>query len=324
MVKNKFSFRILDIINMDTDSLRLFVMAAERLNISAAGRELGLAPAVSSARLAKLENELGVELLHRTTRKVSLSLEGSEFLPYAREILAQTDAARAALGGTDTGPTGTLRFAAPSSFAQLHIMPLLPEFHQRYPDLTLDLRLSDKPFDAIEGSFDLALRNAPLADSSLKGRKLSDDIRLLCAAPEYLERHGVPSKPEDLTAHRFIAWANLDRRELVDPAGQKAVLNPRAMISRTIVDDGTAQREATLAGAGLSINSLWSVAHELRSGRLRQVLPDWRLNDHAGLWLIYPRSNVLTPKTRIFMDFLVEKLGGRSGTGWVEAQQDSL
>lgn len=301
---------------MDTDSLRLFVMAAERLNISAAGRELGLAPAVSSARLAKLETELGVELLHRTTRKVSLSLEGAEFLPYAREILAQADAARAALGGAETGPTGTLRFAAPSSFAQLHIMPILPAFHDRYPDLTLDLRLSDKPFDAIEGSFDLALRSAPLTDSSLKGRKLADDIRVLCATPKYLQRHGTPATPEDLPGHRFISWANLEPRALIGPDGATARLDPARMICRTIVDDGTAQRAATLAGAGLSINSLWSVAHELRAGRLVRVLPDWRLNDGAVLWLIYPRSNVLTPKSRVFMDFLIERIGSSLGAGW--------
>jgi DNA-binding transcriptional LysR family regulator len=301
---------------MDTDSLRLFVMAAERLNISAAGRELGLAPAVSSARLAKLETELGVELLHRTTRKVSLSLEGAEFLPYAREILAQADAARAALGGAETGPTGTLRFAAPSSFAQLHIMPILPAFHDRYPDLTLDLRLSDKPFDAIEGSFDLALRSAPLTDSSLKGRKLADDLRVLCAAPEYLQRHGTPATPDDLPGHRFISWANLEPRALIGPDGDTAVLDPARMTCRTIVDDGTAQRAATLAGAGLSINSLWSVAHELRAGRLVRVLPDWRLNDGSVLWLIYPRSNVLTPKTRVFMDFLIERIGSSLDTEW--------
>ncbi|MBY6112975.1 LysR family transcriptional regulator [Mameliella alba] len=297
---------------MDTDNLRLFVMAAERLNISAAGRELGLAPAVASARLAKLETELGVELLRRTTRKVSLSLEGSEFLPYAREILAQTEAARAILGGSNAGPRGTLRFAAPSSFAQMHIMPLLPEFHASYPELTLDLRLSDTRFDAIEGSFDLALRNAPLSDSSLKGRKLSDDTRVLCAAPAYLDRHGVPTRPEHLADHAFIAWANLSRRELIDSNGATAPLDPQAMTCRTILDDGDAQREATIAGAGLSINSLWSIARELDKGRLVRVLPDWRLNDHAVLWLVYPRSNVLTPKTRLFMDFLIDRLGNRS------------
>jgi len=297
---------------MDTDNLRLFVMAAERLNISAAGRELGLAPAVASARLAKLEQELGVELLRRTTRKVSLSLEGSDFLPYAREILAQADAARAVLGGTDTGPKGTLRFAAPSSFAQLHIMPLLPEAHELYPDLTLDLRLSDTRFDAIEGSFDLALRSGPLSDSSLKGRKLADDTRVLCASPAYLDTHGTPAAPADLTSHRLIAWSNLEARELVNAAGETALLDPDRMTSRTIVDDGDAQREATRAGAGVSMNSLWNVAHEIAAGRLVRVLPDWKMNDRSVLWLVYPRTNVLTPKTRIFMDFLIGKLGNRA------------
>ena len=297
---------------MDTDNLRLFVMAAERLNISAAGRELGLAPAVASARLVKLEQELGVELLRRTTRKVSLSIEGSDFLPYAREILAQADVAKAVLGGPEAGAKGTLRFAAPSSFAQLHIMPLLPQFHTLYPDLTLDLRLSDTRFDAIEGSFDLALRSAPLTDSSLKGRKLADDTRVLCASPAYLETHGTPSTPSELDGHHLIAWTNLERRSLIGPTGEAAPLDPAKMTCRTILDDGDAQREATIAGAGLSVNSLWSVAHEMAAGRLVRVLLGWKLNDRSVLWLVYPRSNVLTPKTRIFMDFLIGHLGNRS------------
>jgi len=296
---------------MDTEALRLFVMAADRLNISAAGRELGLAPAVASGRLARLEAELGVELLHRTTRKVSLSLEGAEFLPYAREILAQADAARAVLGNSQSHPRGTLRFAAPSSFAQLHIMPLLADFHARHPDLTLDLRLSDRQTDLIEGSFDLALRSAPLADSSLKGRKLADDVRILCASSAYLAEHGTPEAPDDLSRHRFIAWANADPRELVSSTGARFTLKPAAALCRAIIDDGTSQREATLAGAGISINSEWSVAHEIRRGRLVRVLPEWRLNDRAVLWLVYPRSNILTPKTRAFIDFLIERLGKR-------------
>jgi DNA-binding transcriptional LysR family regulator len=118
---------------MDTECLRLFVLAAEKSNISAAGKVLGLAPSIASARLAKLERSLGSDLLHRSTRKVSLSQEGAEFLPYAREILAQEDAARAALGHGKPEATGTLRFTAPSTFAQLYIVPLLPEFMERHP-----------------------------------------------------------------------------------------------------------------------------------------------------------------------------------------------
>ncbi|VCU61524.1 Transcriptional regulator, LysR family [Tritonibacter mobilis] len=292
---------------METETLRLFVAAAERLNISAAGRSLGLAPAMASARLAKLEHELGSELLHRTTRKVSLSQEGAAFLPYAREILAQSEAARAALGLNADRPSGTLRFAAPSSFAQLHIMPLLPAFHAQYPDITLDLRLSDVRMDLIEGSFDLALRSAPLKDSSLRGRKLGDDTRVLCAAPAYLARRGTPITPEDLDGHDLLSWASVAPRDLVAET-RRFSLDPARMICRTILDDGTSQRIATMAGGGVSINSLWSVAHEIRAGRLVHLLPDWRLDDASVLWLIYPRSNVLTPKVRVFIDFLLAKL----------------
>tara|TARA_R110002124_G_scaffold111349_5_gene265089 strand:+ start:2078 stop:2983 length:906 start_codon:yes stop_codon:yes gene_type:complete len=300
---------------MDLEALRLFVAAAERLNITAAGRDLGLAPAMSSNRLAKLEKELGVELLHRTTRKVSLSQDGAAFLPYARDIIAQAEAGRAALGQDTLSPSGVLRFAAPSSFAQLHIIPLLSEFQNLYPDITLDLRLSDTRFDIIDGSFDLALRNAPLKDSSLMGRKLADDMRVLCAAPAYLDRFGVPNSPEDLLGHRFLAWSDMGPREIVHRDGHTAYLIPGDMTTRTVLDDGTSQRLATRSGMGVSINSLWSVAHDLAAGVLVRVLPEWQLNDQSVLWLIYPRSNVLTPKVRCFMDFLVERLSARQLIG---------
>ena len=300
---------------MDTDALRLFVAAAERLNITAAGRDLGLAPAMASNRLAKLERDLGTELLHRTTRKISISQEGEAFLPYAREILAQLDAGRAALGESTLQPSGTLRFAAPSSFAQLHIVPLLPEFQALYPDITLDLRLSDTRQDIIEGSFDLALRSAPLEDSSLLGRKLADDTRVLCASPCYIKEYGQPLTPDDLETHRFLSWSNLASRKIIHADGHTALLDPAKMMCRTILDDGTSQRLATLAGMGISINSLWSVAQDIEEGRLVRVLPDWRLHDQSVLWLIYPKSNVLTPKVRCFMDFLIGRLDVAKQTG---------
>jgi DNA-binding transcriptional LysR family regulator len=217
------------------------------------------------------------------------------------------------LGGKGVGAHGTLCFAAPSSFAQLHIMPLLPDFQTLFPDLTLDLRLSDTSFYAIEGSFDLALRSAQLADSSLKGRKLSDDTRVLCASLSYLETHGTPTHPSDLSNHRFIAWSNLEPRELLSTECEIAKLDPQTMTCRTIVDDGDAQREATVSGVGIAISSLWNIEHEIAAGRLVRVLPEWSLNEATVLWLVYPRSNVLTPKTRIFIDFLIKRLGNRSG-----------
>lgn len=295
---------------MDTDALRLFVLAAEKLNISAAGRDLGLAPAVSSARLAKLEQSVGADLLHRSTRKVSLSLEGAEFLPFAREILAQEDAALAALGQGEADVSGTLRFAAPSTFAQLYIAPILPEFLAARPGLTLDLRLSDSEFDLIEGSFDLALRNMVMEDSSLKGRKLSDDMRVLCAAPQYLAARSQPAHPEDLEHHDLVAFKDVSPRALTTDSGEVASFDPRKANSRLIVDDGLSQKVATMQGAGISINSLWSVHKELRSGELVHVLPQWRAQAETALWLVYPKSNVMSVKVRVFMDFLLERYKG--------------
>ncbi|MDA7424800.1 LysR family transcriptional regulator [Thalassococcus lentus] len=291
---------------MDTEALRLFVLAAEKRNISAAGRALGLAPAVSSARLAKLEQTVGADLLHRTTRKVALSIEGTEFLPFAREILAQEDAALSALGRREHVISGRLRFTAPSTFAQLYIAPVLPLFLKQHPGITLDLHLSDLQLDLIEGSYDLALRNTVMADSSLKGRKLSDDTRVLCAAPEYLSEFGMPRTPEDLDQHRLIAFRDQTPRSLVGPNGAIARFDTRAASGRLIVDDGLSQKIATIHGAGISLNSLWSVQNDLREGRLQKVLPDWRGEADSALWLIYPKANVLSPKVRALIDFLLK------------------
>ena len=151
-----------------------------------------------------------------------------------------------------------------------------------------------------------------MTDSSLKGRKLADDPRILCASPAYLDKLGMPQTPTHLSGHELIAWGDLEPRELVNLQGETALLEPASMTCRTILDDGDAQREATLAGAGLSMNSLWNVAGEIAKGRLIRVLPEWKMNDRSVLWLIYPRTNVLTPQTRVFMDFLIAKLGNRS------------
>lgn len=291
---------------MDTQTLRLFVLVSETLNISAAGRALGMAPAVASTRIAKLEHLVGADLLHRSTRKVSLSLEGRDFLPYAREMIALEETALAALGTGRTTISGTLRFAAPSTFAQLYIAPLLPMFMDQYPDLRLDLHLSDAEFDLIEGSYDLALRNAVLADSSLTARKLADDTRILCASPAYLDRYGAPKDPEDLAQHRLIAFKDNEPRLLVSQDGTQAQFDPKNAAHYLIVNDGLTQKLTTLDGGGISINSVWAVQNELADGSLTRVLPDFELANKPALWLIYPKSNVVSAKVRVFMDFLID------------------
>lgn len=294
---------------MDTQGLRLFVLASDKLNISAAGRQLGMAPAVASAKLAKLEQQVGADLLHRSTRKVALSSDGEDFLPFAREILAQEDAAFAAIGKGHMKVSGTLRFAAPSSFAQQYIVPALPPFLDANPELMLDLRLSDTQFDLIDGSFDLALRNSVPQDSSLKGRKLADDTRILCASPAYVAEHGAPETLEELRRHKLIAFKSLRPRRLVSAKGASGAFDPARAKTQLIIDDGLSQKNATLAGIGISLNAHWSVHRELSGGKLVHILPEFRGADETVLWLVYPKSNIVSPKVRVFIDFLIELFG---------------
>ena len=294
---------------MDIDGIKLFVVAADMLNISAAGRSLGLAPSVASARLSKLEVQLGADLFHRSTRKVTLSIEGAEFLPYAREIIAQQNAALAALGHESRTVSGTIRFAASSTFAQLYIAPILPEFLERYPEVNIDLKLSDTRVNMIEGGFDLALRNYAAEDSSLIGRKLSDDTRILCASPDYLKKHGTPINPNDLKNHHLLMFAKTTPRKLRSNSGDNEYSFPPPKSNyRVLCDDGASMRIATIAGGGISMSSIWNINKELAEGALVRVLADYQIDDQAAIWLAYPKSNVLTAKVRVFIDYLIEKI----------------
>lgn len=294
---------------MDTAGIKLFVIAAELLNISAAGRQLGLVPSVASARLAKLELELGADLFHRSTRKVALTVEGQAFLPFAREMIAQEDAALAALGRGSTEVSGTLRFAASSTFAQRFVAPLLPEFLARYPRVNIELKLSDTQINLIEGGFDLALRNYTAEDSSLIGRKLASDNRILCASPAYLAAFGEPQTPEELAQHQLLVFMHAKARKLCNSEGDTYSFPPAGAKCRVICDDGASMRIAASAGVGICMSSVWNIYTELAEGSLVRVLPQYKIDDQAAIWLVYPKSNVLTAKVRVFIDFLIEKIG---------------
>ena len=295
---------------MDTNGIKLFVLAAETLNISAAGQQLGLTPSVASAWLSKLEMQVGADLFHRTTRKVTLSIEGTEFLPYAKEILAQQEAALAALGKGNPNVSGTLRFAASSTFAQLYITPVLAEFLDRYPDINVELMLSDTQMKLIEGGYDLALRNLAAEDSSLVGRRLANDMRVLCASPDYLEQHGTPNTPDELNTHQLLVFMNAKPRKLKSTTDKRdCTFPPTSSKPRVVCDDGASMREAAKAGVGICMSSIWNIHEELNEGSLIRVLPDYHIDDQSAVWLVYPKSNVLTAKVRVFIDFLVEKLG---------------
>lgn len=290
---------------MNLEHVRLFVSIATTHNISLAGQQMGLSPAVASAHISKLEQNLGVRLVHRTTRKVSLTEEGTAFLPHAEDVLASVDAALASVGAGEASPRGTLRVAAPASFGRMHLLPALTDFFKQYPELHVDLKLSDTIIDLVEGGFDIAVRNAPLKDSSLVARKLAPDNRVLCASPDYLKQFGEPQTPDDLKNHQCITLMGLENWQFQSVSG-KQTIKARGNLR---IDNGEAVRDACINGLGITVNSSWSAYQQLKTGQLTQILGDYPLVSNTAIWAVYPSSRLLAPKVRAFIDYFVQHFG---------------
>ncbi|MFN7101357.1 MAG: LysR family transcriptional regulator [Pseudorhizobium sp.] len=293
---------------MDVDDLNLFVRIAQLRSISAAARDLGLTPAGASVRLAALERKLNARLLHRTTRQATLTEDGIAFLPHAEHLVHAAESARAALGREQAAPRGTLRVAAPSSFARMHIVPGLPEFCKKYPELALDLRISDSIVDLVEGAFDIAVRYTEPNDSSFVARRLAPDNRVLVASPGYIEQHGRPNSPDHLAEHACLVVGTLD---LWTFRGKNAEVIERRVSPNLRINDGGAVRDAATAGLGIALMATWCASDELRSGTLVPALPGYPLISTQTLWALYPSSRELAPKVRVFIDWLVDRFGNQ-------------
>lgn len=290
---------------MNVEHLKLFVRLAATHNISRAGQELDLSPAVASSHIGKLEEGLGIRLVHRTTRKVSLTEEGMAFLPHAEEVLASVEAARASVGAGELLPKGVLRVTAPASFGRMHLIPLLKGFLLQYPDLSMDLRLTDSIVDLVEGGFDIAIRNAALKDSSLIARKLAPDHRIVCASPGYLAEFGEPQSPKELESHQCLNLMGLDGWTFNTPEGPLSIKAK----GKFRTDLGEAMRDACINGLGISINATWSVYDQLQKGELVQILKAYPLVSDAAIWAVYPSSRLLAPKVRAFIDYFAQSFG---------------
>ncbi|MEL6493874.1 MAG: LysR substrate-binding domain-containing protein [Cyanobacteria bacterium J06623_7] len=284
---------------MDILSLRLFIRIAELRGVTAAAHDLSLSPASASARLVKLEEIVGFRLFNRTTRAVSLTTDGELFLPFAQQTLETLEAGLNVVKGQEELVQGVLRMTMPGSFGRMYIIPLLDKFQLRYPQVKLDLRLSDEVLDVIEGAYDLIIRNASLTDSRLIVRKLAADRRLLVASPSYLEEFGIPAKPEDLAAHRCVT---LGETRWKFENGQ--IIN--VSFSNT-VNDGEAMRKMLEQGMGIGMKSVWNARESLKSGLLVEVLPEFPLVTEVSIWLLYPSRRIVAPRVSAMIDFLIDQ-----------------
>jgi len=286
--------------------MQTFAAVADAGSFVRAAEVLGLSRAAVSRHVADLENRLGVRLIHRTTRRLSLTGEGELFLDRSRELVAGVEAAEAELGARGGAARGLLRINAPVSFGISHLAPLWPEFQQRHPEVRLDIELADRIVDLVEEGYDLAIRIADLPSSTLVGRRLATMRLVLCASPEYLARHGEPRHPRELAGHLKIAYSYWGGNELIfeGPDGEA-----RARIDPYLTsNNGETCRAAALAHQSIILQPTFLVGEHLAAGRLVELMPEYRALE-LGIYALYPTRQHVAPKVRAMIDFLLQKFG---------------
>lgn len=283
------------------------VAVADSGSLSAAARQLGLSKAAVSEQMRRLELQLGTRLLNRTTRRLSLTEAGEACYRHGRRMVAEAEAAARAATRLQEAPRGVLRVTAPTTFAPMHIVPALPAFRERHPQITIDLSLSAAAADLVRERFDLAIRIGELPDSRLTARRLVSYRLVVCAAPEYLRRRGEPRQQAELAEHEALEFAPLGWRgqwHLVDPRGRAG----RVPISPVLVSDaGEVLLQAAIDGLGLALLPNWMVAPALRAGRLVRVMPGWG-GRPTPVFAVFVGGPGLAPKVRLFVDHIARHL----------------
>ncbi|MDP2170392.1 MAG: LysR family transcriptional regulator [Rhodocyclaceae bacterium] len=293
-----------------TAEMLAFVRAVDCGGFSAAARELELTPSALSKLVSRLEDRLGVRLLSRTTRRLQMTAEGETFYLRAKSILAALDEAEAEVTEANASPSGLLRLYCGSSFGSHQLAPALPRFLERYPDVNLELSISDQPPETLTlgENFDVVIRKGQLEDSSLIARRICDVERVICAAPAYLEKHGIPRTPDELLAHNCLWITRL-------PALRRWPFTTRDGIRTINVNGNVAANNAgtvlqlALAGVGITRLTDVTVGEALRSGQLVPVLAACQHVEPIPLYALYSGGRHVAPKVRAMVDFLIEEFG---------------
>jgi len=296
----------------DLHAWAVFAKVAETGSFVRAARELGVSKATVSKAILRLETRIGAPLFNRTSRRLSLTETGHASAARAGQILADAEALETAAAARSTTPIGLVRIAAPMSFGLAHVAPAVPELLRAFPQLSIDLHLSDAVIDLVGDGFDLALRIAALADSILRTRRLCRVRRLLVGAPAYFERHGRPIYPRELSQHACFGYAYLptpDRWRFIHTSGAEEVVTPVGPLRANNAD---ALRAALLAGLGLAVQPEFTAWGDLASGRLEAVMTDWSLPPVA-LNIVTPPGRLRPARVGVVIDFLAQRL---STTPW--------
>jgi DNA-binding transcriptional LysR family regulator len=288
--------------------LESFVSVATRGSLTAAARAEGIAAAVIGRRIDALEARLGVKLLLRTTRRITLTHEGSAFLEDCQRVLADLRNAEASVSAGGVRASGSLRITSPAGFGRRHVAPLVPRFLACHPDVSVSLNLSDRIVDIIHEGYDCAVRVGDLPDSSLVSVRMADNRRVCVAAPAYLQRAGTPQHPDELSRHECLALssdASQTRGWAFMVDGKVLHLRPRGRLD---CSDGQVLREWCLAGLGIAWRSFWEVEADLAAGRLSAVLSAYDAPPN-GIYAVFAHARHLPLRVRLWIDFLKQTYG---------------
>jgi len=287
--------------------LRIFEKVVSLGSLSAAAKDMNLSLAVVSKRLQAMEKRMGVRLMQRTTRSQSLTPEGRTFYDRSVRILGEVQDTEALMAGSRDTVGGVLGITAPRSFGRLYLASLVADFSARHPALSVRLMLADESVDLVEAGIDLAFRFGVLPDSSLVARAVAPNHRVMCAAPAYLARHGMPQALEDLDTGRhacIVCGNSVESRWTVEVDGVPRAVKVRGSF---VVNDGEAAQALALSGAGIVWKSIWDVGLDIAAGRLVPVLPQYRMPGEA-LHLVMPTGRQQAPRVRLFADHAAERL----------------
>jgi DNA-binding transcriptional LysR family regulator len=293
------------------EAIAIFVKVVDAGSFTGAADALGTSQPVVSKSVTRLEQRLGVRLLNRTTRRISLTEAGTELYRQASKGLALLDDAQLDIGRYQTEPRGTLRISAPTSFTVLHLQRRLAHFLERHPHVTLDVVLEDRVVDLVEEGYDAAIRISVLSSSTLIARRLGPCKQVICASPAYLERHGAPEAVEDLLTHNCIVYTlGRDARawRVLDEDGDERLL---PVHGNAYVNSGVLEQVLALEGVGIAMLPSFYVGDALREGRLVRLLEHVRLPE-LGVYLVYPDRRNRLPKLQALLDFLVESFAGEA------------
>lgn len=289
--------------------MEVFVRVVRTGSFSAAARSLNQTPSAVSKQIGRLEDRLGARLLNRTTRRLGLTEIGAAFHERAQRILSEVEDAEQAVSRLNEAPRGTLRLDVPTSFGRRYIAPLVPGYLTRFPEMRIDMTLNDRYIDPLEEAVDLIVRIGELSDSSLIARRLARNRRVVCGAPGYFVRHGLPERPADLARHNCLVYTyRAARNDWPFVCRERADAAPEVVrvAGNLETNNVEALRDAALAELGLGLFPLWLAGPDLAAGRLVRALPSFHVPDSA-VHAIYPPGRHLSPKVRSFVDFLAEE-----------------